>query len=143
MKKHTVYGEYEQVAKHSRDITRLDEVHSIPITRKEAEDILTDVCAYLKVRRPKLSFGAKYGKAYHNDYRISLPSSGWCKGFDRAHGWKRYGTLRVGLVLHELAHLLTPIKRTATGRGIHHGADFTRNLDTLIEVWYKLLETRC
>lgn len=143
MRKKKIYGEYALVSNLTRDWTRLNEVHSIAISKKEALDIIRDLCHYLDIAIPTVTFRNGKGVAYKSQNKIGLPHTDVSSRRPLLNGWERYGVLRVGLVLHELAHLITPTTyHRSSGYRKNHGKEFVARLDYLVAKWYELLEKK-
>ena len=103
--------EYRMVICNSTNPTRLIRLHRTackPLVATMMNIILSKRYAIVQ---PRLTFGCKYGHA--NKGRIALPDN---------------GRLRIGLVLHEFAHVLD---LTNIGWSAPHGPRFVRILDEL------------
>jgi len=152
-------GEYAWVARESRDIAALRRAHETPCTRVEAEALIralarellpaADAVAlrltwgskrgrggYLAERKREVRFRCEVtGRTYYRTRRtgrftpyISLPRV----PLEPGRGWWDGGSsrLRVGLVLHEFAHVLA--FRDEEGG---HGPIFVAKLDALVWLW--------
>jgi len=129
-------GEYQKVSRLSRDPHRLQSAHQTPCTQEAAQKIVGIVDDLHDIEVSVVRFRERAcGRAYYNR-ALSLPATPGA-GF---------GCLRVGIVLHELAHLVTwkqygrPQRRAGTRRTKRKGAEahgqvFVSILDDLIEMW--------
>jgi len=146
-------GEYDWVACESRDLPALVRVHSTPCTCEEATALLSELArqhlptaeanafrvqwgskrgrgGYLALRKREVRFVCPVtGRAHYRMSKIgqvpyvSLPKIPMKQGGP----WK--DSLRVGLVLHEFAHVLT------IDNDQWHGKVFTKSLDDLVAAW--------
>ena len=114
-------GEYDAVAWVSRDPDKLALAHGTPCSRTEAQELV----AALAPKGVRVLFNATRRGSATTDHstgamRISLkkePGAGF-KG------------ISVGLVLHEITHLLCK-------KGAGHGPDFVNQLDDLVAWWHE------
>lgn len=116
----TISGEYDFVTWTSRDQSALARVHNTPCTPHEARHLIAILTPNLGVR---VIFNGKAGKSTRytdGRRRISLP----------AKPGQGVTFLRVGLVLHEVAHQLVALRAG-------HGPEFINKLDDLTEWWVK------
>jgi hypothetical protein len=103
----------------------LIEAHLTPCTEDQARAIFNGLKGVMQV---DMKFGARAGVCHFNDktgrYLISLPP-------------ERTGRLRVGIVIHEFAHVVDHIKRGKFG----HGWQFVRAFEHLLTEfpWRKLM----
>ena len=151
-------GEYPWVARKSRDIAALRRAHETSCTKAEAETLIRALARELlpapEAAALRLTWGSKRGRGgvlaerkrevrfrceltgrtYYKMRRtgrfkpyISLPQV----PLEPGGGWWVDGSsrLRVGLVLHEFAHVLTFDADEA------HGPIFVAKLDALVTLW--------
>jgi hypothetical protein len=123
----THWGEYDHVLAKSRDAQRLMRLHEIRCSKTEALALLTWCQSAMQKRRPELLrafFAGTRGRAGTrvDKHRgvvkyvfVTLPPEGSRR-------------LRVGIVLHEYAHLVAP-------RGAKHDWRFVTVLDDLCELF--------
>ena len=151
-------GEYQLVARQSRDVASLRRAHETPCTRTKAESMIRALAdemlppidalalrvmwgtkrgrgGWLVERKREVRYVCKVtGRTYYRMRRtgrvtpyISLPTLPMEQGGPWWDG--RSSRLRVGLVLHEFAHVLT-----FEDDG-YHGSIFTAALDDLVARW--------
>jgi hypothetical protein len=113
-----ISGEYDCVSKKTRHFDILRDAHRRSISRGDA-------LALCELLRPSVAvkFIGYRGRAHIRKNAISLPVVGWGH---RTNGGPGVGSLRVGIVLHELAHL----RYGKSG----HGVGFVACLDRLLEI---------
>lgn len=92
------------------DLGRCVRSHLTPISEADARKLVASISPTLPVR-----FGSSTGRAYPKPYRISLPR-------------ERNGRLRVGVVLHEIAHII----EHQMYRTMKHGRDFCSSFSVLL-----------
>lgn len=109
----------------------LERAHTTPITREAARDLVESYGIECRI-----GIRTKRGRAYvptkrNRRYAVTLP-------FDPGAGFRR---LRVGLVLHEIAHVLDHRKRFASGWNanrrvrMNHGIGFRARFSELLKAW--------
>lgn len=135
--KHKNFGEYSKVCKLTRNLALLLSAHETPCNQDEAKALIETVARKygLQVSAVRFKEGVR-GWAYYKSQSLSLPAS----------AGKGFGRLRVGIVLHEIAHLITrkkigiPLRvggmklRRKTGEE-SHGTVFVSVLDDLLQGW--------
>lgn len=126
-------GEYRRVLILSRDPWSLRKLHYTPITPGIAQHLLTLLAAHHGRPMPTLYWGVGRAQASFRHNRISLPSLPFMVNTRTS-----VGSLTVGLILHEFAHLLAPVYR-GNGRRDPHGHVFTIVLDCLVALAPTLL----
>ncbi len=121
-----VEGEYKQVAQWSRRRDLLEKAHGTGCTIQQTRALIDLLCEATKVC-VTLRWGSRRGRAYFKPGAlptISLPATPYVTGSDPK---QRYGKLRVGLVLHEFAHVWA-------GPRQGHSWVFVAKLDALLEM---------
>jgi len=115
-----IAGEYAGVYRQSAQKSLLAKAHTTPIAREDAVALMTLLTANLNDnRRVRVQFNrGSRGRWNPTAMQITLPSEPLARPGAGA------GYLRVGIVLHELAHALAP------ARG--HGPQFVAVLDKLL-----------
>lgn len=105
----------------------LERAHTTEITREAARDLVESHGIECRI-----GIRTKRGRAYrpnrHHGYAVTLP-------FDPGVGFRR---LRVGLVLHEIAHVIDHRKRAAiytTRQNMNHGLGFRLRFAELLKGW--------
>lgn len=116
-------GEYQRVSEWSTQYFRLSQAHSTPITRENAYELIKKLALRYSIKnllvewiagRFKGRGGKKKGRPF-----VQLPTE----------AGSGVGYLRVGLVLHEFAHV---IRETSANPGMPHGREFVATLDKLL-----------
>lgn len=145
-------GEYQHVLNRTTREAALVHAHRIPISRGDALWLVKQLAARFEVEQPVVRFSSKKGRAGKRFLGADGRVRRGVRGEDLASGVARrvnyislpgrildvrdgewYGYLRVGLVLHEFAHLL------AMARGhtcAHHGPEFVQALDDVLDYFY-------
>ncbi len=115
-------GEYNGVFRKSVQRDRLRQCHAKPITVRDAHDLIRRMDRHYKTST-RVRFGNRRGAGGFDSKRrpyISLPTQ---SGPDRSGRG-----LRLGLVLHEYAHVLQCVRQNVT----NHGAAFVNVFDELL-----------
>lgn len=117
-------GEYAQVSKHLYALGVGHEAHAahqIPVTPRDAQEIISRFCGTDTL----VAYRGRRGRANWRRNTITLPAA--------AGTWPTAPSvpyLRLGIVLHEVAHILA---RRKHGRGIKpHGTEFCRTFANLL-----------
>jgi hypothetical protein len=122
-----IAGEYKRVARLSNEKDLMIKAHQTPCTQQEAESIIRRYADAYDLKIPYIKF-----KPYHNGRAtkqsgIILPANG-----DNIEV-SPYGKLRIGIVLHELAHIFCKQKISFSYK---HDRDFVDTFDTLLYKYY-------
>jgi len=129
-----IRGEYTRVSHWSCKKDIIDEANKTPINIPDAlalVRLLED--EFLSINMgdmPKINVRFKlgaYGMAYYGYWKLVLPATEL-----PYYGHKPIGYLRVGVVIHEVAHLVA----FKGFRERNHGKLFVDCLDMLMEYWY-------
>jgi len=120
-----VQGEYACVCKKSSVFYLIDRAHKMPLTREQAEKLVIDLSIrFLDGQRPTVRFRKESrGRANASRWSICLPL------VSLKEGELPFGKLRVGVVVHEVAHLAT----YRSGSLIRHGERFVQVFDGMLE----------
>lgn len=134
--KRRISGEYPRIAQKTSNYELLDRLHDTPITQGAALELIKDITGTFSIKIGEVKFKPDHnGRAMWKTRNLILPST-------PKNGNRRVGRLRVGIVVHELAHL------TAVDRGCKtHGDAFIKILDELAahvdkQGWYTTAPTR-
>lgn len=136
-----IRGEYPQVAGDTQEWTLLNDAHQMSCTEHKAIELMRVVWELpiakdvMKIRYLEFRKGGR-GRTNYKDWAVYLPRPGESRHM-----------LRVGLVLHECAHLIHQwaiMKKTGTWDcSLNHGAGFTTVLDELLRgttKWWRVKE---
>ena len=150
-----VPGEYNKVVAQSADVPALLRAHQTPISRRDAEQMLLRLADRYNVTGLRIKWGAKGGRAGVLKFRtnvravravdgarvrvpvfyvypyVNLPTQSMTLGGPWWDYFAGKSLLRVGLVLHEFAHVVV-VARDFTGG---HGSQFVAALDGLVSEW--------
>lgn len=120
-RKPTISGEYPRVSQKTSCYESLDRLHGTSITQAAALQLVQDLAQTFKIQVGMVVFKPRHlGRAMWRTRNIILPAT---PKFDT----RRVGFLRVGIVVHEVSHLL------ALQRGCkNHGDTFVTALDELV-----------
>ncbi len=125
----TIDGEYVGVTQRSRQPNLLRHAHQTPTVPEEARVLVQILAEHFNIPAPAVRFRVRsYGRARRTQYDILLPRERMRPGNSPT-----IGHLRVGIVLHEFAHLLHH-KRCPDIRCLDHGLEFCRILDEVLTV---------
>ena len=117
-----IYGEYAKVSRRTKNYDLLEMLHSTPCTQSEAIAMIESIAKQYGISVSAIRFreGSR-GRAYYKKFSITLPAT----------PGSGFGRLRIGIVLHEIAHLI------ACKRGEKaHRQVFVDVLDTLTDEWF-------
>jgi len=139
---HHVEGEYLTVQDASTDQPALRLAHETGCTREEAISLVRRIekreglppgairIMFRAGSRGRGGFLYRRGRTWNDSpqriLRVLLPSEPLPDG-----GYSPYGRLRIGIVLHEVAHAVL----VAQGLGYGHGRLFVQRLDQYVQHW--------
>lgn len=115
-----IIGEYTRISQKTSCYEQLDRLHDTTMTQADALDLVQHLAQTFKIQIGKVVFKPRHlGRAMWRTRNIILPATPKCDS-------RRVGFLRVGIVVHEVSHLL------ALQRGCkNHGEIFVKTLDEL------------
>ena len=119
-RKSKIIGEYTRISQKTSCYDLLDQLHGTAITQADALDLVQHLAQTFQIQVGKVLFKPHHkGRAMWRTRNIILPAT-------PKHDTRRTGFLRVGIVVHEVCHLL------ALQRGCkNHGEVFVKTLDEL------------
>jgi hypothetical protein len=124
--------EYARVLSRSRDPELLRRLHARAISPTDAEALVALVFETAHRTAPRVVFRGYRGHSNIKTMTITLPAAGNRIAPSSGIG---IGSLRVGIVLHECAHLLA---QRFTTRDLCHGPVFVGHLDALCAAYGEL-----
>lgn len=119
-----ISGEYAMVARRSRNYALLKDLHETPCGQQVAKALIENISREFGVKVSAIRFKEwTRGRAYYKTSSLCLPAT----------PGKGFGYLRIGIVLHEIAHLIAFHRF----RERAHRAPFIKTLDFLVQDWRK------
>lgn len=130
-------GEYDNVCKYTTQYDNLKHAHCSPITIDESKEVLKLLCKKFNISYKKgvWKFSSRvtrgWGGLKNKKPYFSVPNKTL-----QEYGYK-YGYLRVGLILHEFAHVLHRSRRKQADQS--HGRNYITILDRVVKYYYETI----